>query len=150
MASSATEILLAFDFGLRRIGVASANRRTVTASPLTTLEVTKTIPWDRIDTLIEEWHPARILVGLPDPDAARNIATAAIAFAAALGQRYGLPVTNVDETLTSRAAYSELIMARRNGTLPKRLRKGRVDSHAACLIAEQWLREEQNECRADQ
>lgn len=134
--------MLAFDFGLRRIGVASANLRTATASPLRILARGKDLPWRELDALIEQWHPGRLLVGLPDPETAGPVAAAAAAFAASLAERYDLPVTTVDETLTSRAARSELIMARRAGRMKKRIRKGSLDSHAACLIAEQWLREQ--------
>jgi putative Holliday junction resolvase len=142
MARPEPEILLAFDFGLRRIGVATANRRTATASPLRTLESRKQLPWRQIDALIDQWAPGQLVVGLPDPERAEETAAAAAAFAAALEERYGLPVATVDETLTSRAAWSELIMARRSGLRKKRVRKGSLDSHAARLIAEQWLREE--------
>lgn len=141
MGKLGPEILLAFDFGLRRIGVASANRRTATASPLKPLAHGKALPWRELDALIAEWHPGQLLVGLPDPGTAARMADSAKAFAAALEERYGLPVATVDETLTSRAAQSELIMARQTGMMTKRIRKESLDGHAACLIAEQWLRE---------
>ncbi len=141
MGKPGPEILLAFDFGLRRIGVATANRHTATASPLKPIANGTELPWRELDALIEEWRPGQLLVGVPDPVTAARIAAAAQAFAAALEERYGLPVARVDETLTSRAAQSELIMARRAGLMKKRIRKTSLDSHAACLIAEQWLRE---------
>lgn len=136
------DLLLAFDFGLRRIGVATANRRTGTATPLTTLETGPEPPWERIDSIIDQWQPGQLVVGLPDPTMAETIAAAATAFAAALEERYGLPVASTDESLTSRAAQSELNAARRSQLLRKRIRKGTLDSHAACLIAEQWLRDQ--------
>lgn len=136
------DLILAFDFGLRRIGVATANRRTGTATPLTTLESGREPPWKKIDSIIEQWQPGQLVVGLPDPTTAETIAAAATAFAAALEERYERPVASTDETLTSRAAQSELSMARRTQLMPKRIRKGTLDSHAACLIAEQWLREQ--------
>ena len=141
MVEPESEILLAFDFGLRRIGVATANRRTTTASPLKPLANGKALPWQALEALICEWRPARLLVGLPNPESAAQVAAAAAAFAAALEAHFGVPVETVDETLTSRAAHSELIMARRAGQMKKRIRRGSLDSHAACLIAEQWLRE---------
>ncbi len=141
MTRGQADLLLAFDFGLRRIGVATANRRTGTATPLTTLEAGSQPPWEQIETIIEQWQPAQLVVGLPDPSA-EPIAEAATAFATELADRFGLPVATTDESLTSRAAESELIMARRDQLMPKRIRKGTVDSHAACLIAEQWLREQ--------
>lgn len=137
---SVSEILLAFDFGARRIGVATANRRTCTASPTKALRNGSDVPWSEIDALIAQWQPAGLLVGLPGEGDNADISAAAAEFAQALRQRYSLPVTTVDETLTSRAARSELNMARRDGLMTRRIKKTDVDSLAACLIAEQWLR----------
>ena len=142
MSGAQLDLLLAFDFGTRRIGVATANRRTASATPLTTLRAGVEPPWREIDTLIEQWRPAQLVVGIPDPATAETISAAATAFADELEKRYGIPVARADESLTSRAAQSELIMARRSGLMPKKIRKGDLDSHAACLIAEQWLREQ--------
>ena len=140
-ADRSPDVLLAFDFGFRRIGVASGNLHTRTASPLTTLTVRGDLPWDELDRAIDEWHPGQLVVGLPDPKHARDVAARARDFMAALRERYDLPVAAVDESLTSRAAHSELKEARQAGLLRKRVRKGKIDSHAACLIAEQWMSE---------
>jgi putative Holliday junction resolvase len=133
--------VLAFDFGLRRLGLATANLATRTASPLTTLTVRHAIPWPDIDRVIEEWRPAQLVVGLPEGEGAAAIARAVRAFVAELGERYRLPVATVDETLTSAAAQSELTSARRSGYLRRRVERGSTDRVAACLIAEQWLSE---------
>ena len=133
------DVLLAFDFGFRRIGVASGNLQTRTASPLTTLTVSGELPWAELDRAIDDWRPGQLVVGLPSPEFARDVAERAEEFMAALRQRYDLPVAAVDESFTSRAARSELKDARSSGLLRTRVRKGRVDSHAACLIAEQWM-----------
>ncbi len=135
----APDILLAFDFGLRRIGVASGNLQTRSASPLTTLTVSRELPWAELDRTIDDWRPGQLVVGLPSAELASEVAERATEFMAALRQRYDLPVAAVDESLTSRAARSELKEARRSGLLRKRVHKGKVDSHAACLIAEQWM-----------
>lgn len=135
-------ILVAFDFGLRRIGVATANRETRTASPLTTVRVDREPPWRELDRIIDDWRPAQLIVGVPEGDGAANIARRARAFAAALGERYGLPIATVDETLSSAAAESELAEKRRSGYLRRRVGKGGVDRVAACLIAEQWMNEQ--------
>jgi putative Holliday junction resolvase len=135
-------ILLAFDFGLRRLGVATANRETRTASPLTTLAVDREPPWPDIDRLVEDWRPAQFVVGVPEGDGAATIARKARSFAKALTERYGLAVATVDETLTSVAAHAELAEGRRSGYLRRRVGKGRVDRLAACLIAEQWMNEQ--------
>jgi putative pre-16S rRNA nuclease len=135
-------ILVAFDFGLRRIGVATANLETRTASPLTTVRVDRELPWRELHRIIDDWRPAQLVVGVPEGDGAASIARRARAFAAALGERYGLPVATVDETLSSAAAESELAEKRRSGYLRRRVGKGGVDRVAACLIAEQWMNEQ--------
>ena len=137
--SSERHVVLAFDFGLRRVGIATANLATRTASPLTTLKVRDAIPWSDIDRVIEEWRPAQLVVGLPEGEGAASIARAVRAFVAQLAERYGLPVATVDETLTSVAAQSELASARRSGYLRRRVQRDSTDRVAACLIAEQWL-----------
>ena len=137
--SSERHVVLAFDFGLRRLGIATANLATRTASPLTTLKVRDSIPWPDIDRVIEEWRPGQLVVGLPEGDGAASIARAVRAFVAQLGERYHLPVATVDETLTSVAAQSELTNARRSGYLRRRVQRDSTDRVAACLIAEQWL-----------
>ena len=60
-------LLLAFDYGLKRIGVATGNALTRTASPLTTLNAATEPPWQAIDTLVAEWQPDLIVVGRPLP-----------------------------------------------------------------------------------
>ena len=140
--SSERHVVLAFDFGLRRLGVATANLATRTATPLTTLKVRDQIPWPDIDRVIDEWRPAQLVVGLPEGEGAASVARAVRAFVAKLAERYSLPVATVDETLTSAAAQSELTNARRSGFLRRRVERDANDRVAACLIAEQWLSEQ--------
>lgn len=135
-------IVLAFDFGLRRIGVATANFETRTASPLTTLRVDHDPPWADLDRIVADWRPTQLVVGVPEGDGAAAVARRARVFAAAIGNRYALPVGTVDETLTSVEAETTLAANRRSGYLRRRVGKGRVDRAAACLIAEQWLNEQ--------
>lgn len=135
------DILLAFDFGLRRLGVATANLQTRTASPLTTLQVDQDIPWSELDRVMSEWRPAQLVVGLPEGDSTARIVSRVRAFVDALVHRYQLPVATVDEILTSEAARAELAAGRRSGFLRRRVGKGRTDRVAACLIAEQWMNE---------
>ena len=137
--ASERHILLAFDFGLRRIGIATANRETRTSSPLTTVRVERNLPWHELDRILDDWRPAQLVVGVPEGDGTEAVARRARAFAAALAERYGLPVATVDETLTSAAAASELAEKRRSGYLRRRVGKGGIDRLAACLIAEQWM-----------
>ena len=137
--TSDRNILLAFDFGLRRLGVATANLATRTASPLTTLKVDRDVPWRELDRVIADWRPAQLVVGLPEGEGGERIAAHVRTFVAALEERYRLPVATVDETLTSVEAEAELKAGRRSGYLRRRLGRGRTDRVAACLIAEQWL-----------
>ncbi|HET8697389.1 MAG TPA: Holliday junction resolvase RuvX [Gammaproteobacteria bacterium] len=138
-ATNDRNILLAFDFGLRRLGVATANLATRTASPLTTLKVDRDVPWAELDRVIADWRPAQLVVGLPEGEGGERIAVKIRTFVAALQERYRLPVATVDETLTSVEAEAELKAGRRSGYLRRRLGRGRTDRVAACLIAEQWM-----------
>ena len=132
-------MLLAFDFGLRRLGLATANLATRTASPLTTLRIDREIPWADIDRVIEDWRPDQLVVGLPEGEGAASIARAVRGFVEQLRERYRLPVATVDETLTSAAAQAEIVGARRSGFLRRRVGRDSTDRVAACLIAEQWM-----------
>lgn len=134
-----SRVLLAFDFGLRRIGIATGNLLTRTATPLTTLRTGRGIPWSEVDALVREWQPATLVVGRPAVDETRPIEVRIREFAAALRERYALPVECVDEAFSSQAARTELRSRRRSGHLRRRVEKDRVDRLAACHIAEQWM-----------
>ena len=121
--ASQRNILLAFDFGFRRIGIATANWESRTSSPLTTLRVERELPWRELDRILDDWRPAQLVVGVPEGDGTEAVARRARTFAAALAKRYGLPVATVDETLTSAAAASELAEKRRSGYLRRRVGK---------------------------
>ena len=141
--SGSPEILLAFDFGPRRTGVALGNGLTRTARPLAVIDdVTQAGRFAAVGRLIEQWQPQRLVVGVPrapqdEPDAfAGNAAERPAAgllmtercakFARQLAGRFGLPVSTVDERFTSRAAAGSA-----GG--------GPDDAHAAALILEQWF-----------
>ena len=131
--------LLAFDFGLKRIGVATANRLTRTASPLMTLSAGAEPPWADIDSLIGDWQPDLIVVGRPGADADPSLLAALDGFIKGLEQRYRIATEVVDESFTSTAAEEGLRADRRKGIYNRRLTRERIDQHAACLIAEQWM-----------
>jgi putative Holliday junction resolvase len=138
---------LALDYGERRIGVAYANSTTDQAHALITLNAKGGRPeWYRLDKLVTEWQPAVIIIGLPyNMDGSRSSMTArAEVFGAIVGERYGLPVETVDERLTSEEAAMELREQRRTGVRNRRIRKTDIDSHAARLIAESWIRDVKN------
>lgn len=132
-------VVLAFDFGLRRLGVATGNLLTRTATPLTTLDAGAGPPWSEIDMLVRDWAPDTIVVGVPVAERGSATEERIREFVAALEQRYSRPVDTVDEALSSRAAASDLREHRRERRLRRRVQKSDVDRHAARLIAEQWM-----------
>jgi putative Holliday junction resolvase len=135
--------LLALDFGLRRIGVASGTRLTGTASALTTVNADNGIPnWPELDQIVKEWMPDMFVLGLPyNKQGGESEMTAAVRqFAATLESRYQLPTDFVDERYTSAEASTLLKEQRRQGLRNKRVQKSDVDSLSAQLIAESWMR----------
>lgn len=135
------ETVIAFDFGLRRIGVAVGQEITRTARPLGVVRNGPDGPdWPRIEKLVREWEPARIIVGLPltADGYSSDITRASDAFAVELG-RYGIAVSKVDERYTSIDAQ-ELLKEKRASGLSGRISKEMIDSAAAALIAERWLK----------
>ena len=120
--------VLAFDFGLKHIGVATGQTITRTATALTTLAARDGKPdWVAVCELVTEWRPIRLIVGLPlnMDDSESEMSERARAFAARLGKETGLQVELADERLTSRA------VADAEGD--------QAHAEAAALIAETWL-----------
>lgn len=144
MTRDAARTVLAFDFGLRRIGVAVGNTLTATARPVETLVASAGVPdWQRIDRICAEYLPALCLVGVPlNTDGSESaLAGRARAFAGELGSRARCEVILVDETLSSRAADEVLRGERAAGSRTRRIRRGDVDQMAAALLLMQWLRQ---------
>jgi putative Holliday junction resolvase len=125
-------VVLGFDFGTRRIGVAIANAVTRTARPLSTVEASDArARWKAIAALVDEWQPGSFVVGIPrHPDGAAHELTARCErFARQLEGRFRLPVARVDERYSS--AVSE--------------RATDVDAAAAAVILQQWLGESERD-----
>lgn len=120
-------VVLAFDYGTRRIGVAIANTVTRSARPLATVDAAGAARWERIAQHIAEWAPAQLVVGIPrHPDGAAHEVTArAEKFARQLEGRFRLPVARVDER------YSSTVVAGADD----------VDAAAAAIILQQWFAE---------
>ena len=118
---------LAFDFGVRRVGVATGNSLTKTATPLTTVAAEGEARMAAIAALIAEWRPAALVVGVPlHPDGAAHANTErARRFGRELRARFGLPVHEVDERYTTTDAN-------RAGAVD-------LDAAAAAIILEQHL-----------
>ncbi|HLU78368.1 MAG TPA: Holliday junction resolvase RuvX [Burkholderiaceae bacterium] len=107
----AEETLLAFDYGLKKIGVAIGNTLTRQARPLQVLRpVTKEQRFQAIEAVLREWGPQRVVVGLPlTTDGQEQYASLRCRrFANQLHGRYGLAVELVDERGTSVEAQAVL------------------------------------------
>ncbi|MCX8956959.1 Holliday junction resolvase RuvX [Erwinia psidii] len=130
--------ILAFDFGTKSIGVAIGQQLTGTARPLTAIKAQDGIPdWNKIDALLKEWQPDRVVVGLPlNMDGTEQPLTArARKFANRLHGRFGVQVDLHDERLSTVEARADLFS--RGGF--RALNKGSVDSLSAVIILESWF-----------
>lgn len=135
-------VILAFDYGTRRIGVASGNTMTRMAQALCTLECRqRQIPWGDIDRLLRDYLPGQLVVGLPynDDGTPTGMTPAAQAFATALAERSKLPVAMVDERHSSKEAERELAYLRRSGVKTRRVTHADVDMTAAKVVLERWF-----------
>ncbi len=140
--ASGPQVILAFDFGRKRIGLAAGDTLTRSAAPLTAVQVSSSGPdWSAIERNLRSLHPGRLVVGEPyNADGTPSALTiAARDFASDLGKRFGLPVNMVDERWSSLEA-SELLKARRSsGERRRRIRREDIDSAAAAVILQRWF-----------
>ena len=122
------EVLLAFDFGLKRIGVAVGNTILKRAQPLKIIHAeSNAAKFAAIDELIKEWKPSRCIVGLPlHPDGAEHEMTARCRrFANQLHGRFGVDTVLVDER------YSSAVLNEK--------RDKPMDDQSAALILQQYF-----------
>lgn len=143
---------LGFDYSRRKIGVATGQALTNTASALETLESKHGEPnWNAIGQLIAQWKPSALIVGLPlNMDGTEQDSSEyAKLFGAQLKEKYQLPVYFMDERLSSREAshilgYEGHTSPRRKNKPGKKVKKKQrngndIDSMAAQLILQSWL-----------
>lgn len=129
---------LAFDFGTRRIGVASGQSITGTATPLPPIPARDGIPnWDQLSKLIEEWKPDALVIGIPlNADGTiSDMAHRARKFANRLNERYKTPCFLMDERLST-AEAKEIHFAAGGSD---NFKDESVDGIAAQLILESWF-----------
>jgi putative Holliday junction resolvase len=130
--------VLAFDFGLRQIGVAVGNCETATSQALTTISARDGIPdWNLVAELINEWQPGCLVVGQPlNMDGSESeLSRRAAKFGRRLTERFRLPVQFEDERLSSFEAKIHLQSTGHRGDF----RAEPADSLAAKLILDTWL-----------
>ncbi len=120
--------VIAFDFGLKRIGVAVGNSLLKQATPLAVIDAaTNDAKFAAISDVLIEWQPDKLVVGLPlHPDGAEHEMTVRCRrFANQLHGRFGLPAVLVDERYTSAVLNQQ--------------RGQSIDSEAAALILQQYF-----------
>ena len=124
-------IIMGFDFGMKRIGVAVGQKVTQTASGLTVVQACDGIPrWEYLDKIVLDWQPKKFIVGLPlNMDGSNSeMSQKAHKFSRRMSSRYNIQSEMFDERLTSFEAREHE-------------EKTHIDAIAARLILESWLRE---------
>ena len=125
------QTFLAFDFGIKRTGVATGNRLTRTASAQPTIHANNDTRLEAVAARVKEWQSDALVVGVPfHPDGAAHENTArALKFARQLRARFSLPVFEVDERYSTTEAKSLYASGAKD-----------ADAASACIILEQFLR----------
>ncbi|MFO7647936.1 MULTISPECIES: Holliday junction resolvase RuvX [Halomonas] len=138
MAREGERLVLGFDFGTRRIGVAVGNELLASARELDPLPARDGIPdWDQVARLVESWQPDLFVVGLPLTAAGEEqpMSTRARKFGKRLFGRFGVPCEMVDERGSTGEAK---VIARQRGHRGSWREEG-VDGISAVLIVERWF-----------
>lgn len=122
------QTFLAFDFGLKRTGVAVGSRLLRTANPQETIRAEGDARFAQVAERIRDWQPDALVIGVPyHPDGAAHENTVrAQKFGRQLRGRFGLPVYEVDERYSTTEAHAQ-------GARD-------ADAASACIILEQFLR----------
>jgi len=130
--------VLGFDYGKKRIGIATGQTITNTATPCITIEQVDGNPdWPAIAELIEQWKPQSLIIGMPyHTDGSENKMTAAARqFAYELEKRFKLPVIEINEALSSNEAEEIL----KQNIKINQQNKHEIDRMAAAVIVQRWL-----------
>lgn len=130
--------ILAFDFGEKRIGVATGETLLGSAHPLTVIRAEANEDrFAAIGKLVAEWQPERLVVGLPThaDGTPHEMTRLARKFGERLEKRFNLPVAYADERLTSLDAEARLRETGRNSKSAKPV----LDAVAAQLILQTWF-----------
>ena len=138
--STDLRILIGFDFGMKRIGIAIGQTVTQMARPLDTIMAKNGIPnWESLNKIIKKWRPDALVVGIPlNMDGTdQPITHQARLFAGKLREHYHVPVYEMDERLTTKDARERLFD--QGGY--QALQDGQVDRVAAQLILQNWFAE---------
>ncbi|WP_173911759.1 Holliday junction resolvase RuvX [Acinetobacter sp. Marseille-Q1618] len=136
---SQPQLILAFDFGTQKMGMAVGSSLIESATPLSLFAMKDGIPnWDELLKIVKQHQPNLFLVGLPlnMDDTESELSTRARKFARRLRHQTNIETLMVDERLTTREARDELEHYQAQG----RAKKLAADSIAAALFIESWYR----------
>jgi putative holliday junction resolvase len=136
------QTVLAFDFGLKRIGIACGDTLTRRAAPRGTVAAQGGAPdWTAVAREVQALAPAVLVVGAPyNADGSKGpLHAAAQRFAAELKRRFALPVQLVDERFSSLEANESLKQRRASGERRRRVGAADIDSAAAAVILGRWF-----------
>ena len=131
------DTVIGFDFGTVWTGIAIGVTLTAQARPLNAIKSINQKPnWAAIECLLKAWQPQKLIVGLPSSmiNDHHPMTAKVLKFSRQLEGRFKIPVELVDERLTTREAYEMAIESKQHQT------KQQIDSIAAMLITESWLR----------
>ena len=134
---SKVDTVIGFDFGTVWTGIAVGLTLTSQARPLNAIKSINQKPnWLAIEDLLKEWQPQKLIVGLPSSMINNHhpMTDKALKFSRQLEGRFKIPVDLIDERLTTREAYEMAVESKQHKT------KQEIDSIAAMLITESWLR----------
>lgn len=135
--ASKVDTVIGFDFGTVWTGIAIGLTLTSQARPLNAIKSINQKPnWRAIEGLLKEWLPQKLIVGLPSSmiDDHHPMTEKVLKFSRQLEGRFKVPVELIDERLTTREAYEIAVESKQYKT------KQEIDSIAAMLITESWLR----------
>ena len=138
MSKDSPRVIMAFDFGIKNIGIAIGQEITKTASTFYSIRANDGLPdWEELDMIIKEWNPNLFVVGDPlNMDGTRSkIQDSSDKFSTALNKRYDIGIEKTDERLSSREAKERL----------ENIQMGIKDSRnkhsiSAQIILEDWFR----------
>jgi putative Holliday junction resolvase len=142
MPEARARVILAFDFGLRRIGIASGDTVSGCAAPCSAIHVSNQgIDWPAIERLLRQFQPDVLVVGSPrnDDGSAGRLSASSDQFAAELAARSHRPVHRTDEFASSLEGAERLKRQRQSGQRRRRVQRSDIDSAAAAIILERWL-----------
>jgi len=130
--------VLGFDYGNKRIGLATGQTITHSATPCKTINQVDGNPdWQAIGDEIQQWQPNALIVGMPyHTDGSENKMTSTVRhFCYELEKRFKLPVIEINEALSSQQAEEKL----KETMKINKQNKHEIDRMAAAIIVQRWL-----------